>query len=281
MIKYILNIAIILLSVSCGATSVPKSKRIVSSSQVSYDDLLPAEASYGIVAAIDDEIRDVKAPPEINLPPGMKFYGHTKEEILEVCQNGVKKTQTQKILVPKTTACEYNKGVNLGKKEGHFQAMLKQKAEIELPAASAVCEVSLRTEDNSIKYNDHFAVTFQDVLLFSSFNMVDKFINYKGLYLFDWNRIKGQEVEDYSSYCIGVCRYPVADRVGSLRADFKVSESPEVAFALVTSAFMQSQLGKPIKGDIGIHVTGDKDDNDCSHNDVVVTVDVSYVELEK
>lgn len=258
---------------ACSAESTYSSRRTVETSS-------EPRAEYGIVASEVSEIKAVAPVPDFDIPDGMKFYGYSKEEVLNLCQSGERKVTSHKILVPETNGCKFNSENSLGKKESFFQAVVKQKASINLPASAVVCEVVLNSSGNQIQYKDDFAVTFQDVLLFSSFDRNYLFQEYKGLYLFDWNQLKGQprDASD-DSYCIGACRYPEKNKKGRFSAFFDVTSSPDLAFALVTSSFLQSRLGKPLKGDIGIYVLGDKDDDDCSHTEAVVTVDIEHVEL--
>ncbi len=274
MTRFIVKIFILTSLVACGGAGSFKTMRPPFIELESAADQLPQDVNYNIVASIDRNssndygiLKSVDSARE-----NINKFG---SDVVSLCQNGVKKTKTQKILVPKTASCEYGKGANLEKKESSFQAMIKQKAKVELPTSAAICEVSLRTDDNLIKYNDHFAVTYSDILLFSSFNMAEELDGFSGIYLFNWNNIRGKEIVEHSSYCIGVCRYPVANRLGSLKADFNVLDTPGIARFLVTPS------GDSFKGEIGIYVTGDKDDDDCSHNDVVVTVDVRYIDLQE
>ena len=273
MSKLCLKIFVIFTSLACSAEGTYSSRRTAEKSS-------EPRAEYGIVASEVSEIKSVEPVPDFEIPDGMKFYGYSKEEVLNLCQSGERKITSHKILVPETNGCKFNSENSLEKKESFFQAVVKQKASINLPASAVICEVVFHSSGDQIQYKDDFAVTFQDVLLFSSFDMNHLFQEFKGLFLFDWNQLKGKRrAESDDSYCIGACRYPERNKKGRFSAFFDVTSSPDLAFALVTSSFIQSKLGKPIKGDIGIYVTGDRDDDDCSHTEAVVTVDIEHVEL--
>ena len=134
----------------------------------SREEFLSPRAEYGIVASEVSEIKSVEPVPDFEIPDGMKFYGYSKEEVLNLCQSGERKITSHKILVPETNGCKFNSENSLEKKESFFQAVVKQKASINLPASAVICEVVFHSSGDQIQYKDDFELHFRTFFYFQA-----------------------------------------------------------------------------------------------------------------
>lgn len=204
--------------------------------------------------------------------------------ITEACELATPETTTLVVSFPeREPGCDWGEDGNLEPAQGALTARAEDVQGLDLPADVAICDVGFDFQgvdpevEQHIRYDDHFLLTFDDVVLASSYEpMVERLAEDGHLRSYDWEALAGYEfeIQDFDTYCLGgdeglsACTVPPAETEGVITLDFGkriVNELAEVAHA-------QGRY------DFGFVTVGDNDpDVDCSHTEFSFTVDVDYV----
>ena len=189
------------------------------------------------------------------------------------------------ILPSNSPGCPWNANGNLGDDQGIFAAHEVTTATAELPGpAATICYVDLESAvfdpdyAQSFVYDDHFLLTFNDVVLLSSYgDLVDLLPQERNLYLFDWDAMAGMSMDfnNNAAYCLGygtedavTCSVPAPESNGPVA----YSVGGGLGDALSARAFDEQRI------EFTLVTFGDNDpDSDCRNSELRMKVVVDYV----
>jgi hypothetical protein len=236
-------------------------------------ELLPETAAPD---SLDGKIADIALDPT---DIGSGHPGPADQTIIDqfqtLCNQGSKKTLTQKIRFPETRNCRFGSAGNLARKDGHLQAMEAQTTSITLPGKAQLCGVSVDSQISTIQYDDFMILTLNGYVLLSSNSQILEGLegSAETAYKWDFNRIRGIPVDFNSpSYCMGadsaLCTVPVTDTPGQFH--FKVDPTSLIHLA--------DQVVENHTLNFALVATGDNDDRDCWHTELNLDFTLQYVE---
>jgi hypothetical protein len=221
------------------------------------------------------------APGPTPSPTPIPGPAPTPGDVKATCQAKSHLAQNMNVSFPDPrVTCAWNMDGNLGPRNEYFQARIEQAADLSLPAGATVCGMTFSFPTQQYLYDDHFLLTFNGLVLASSFDFSNVLqAQGQGLLVYDWSRMAGM-VWDHGRegvFCAGVsdstgphngtCDWPHTDTAGSIRMEFP----PEVFYAT-----MAHDPGRQNHGFKFVSI-GDNDDRDCEHSDIHFTLSVEYV----
>lgn len=180
---------------------------------------------------------------------------------------------------PENQSCNFGKGDNLPAADGFFQGHIDQGSNFSLPAGATLCGMSFQFENSSarMRYDDHFLLTFNDVVLAGTFDFSGDLDKALGMNLYSWSKIRGTPWHSRTNlegvFCEGAkqglasCTWPATDTYGSINMSFDNSVFQKI-FAL-----------NPARTSHSFHLIsiGDNDANDCEISPINFKVRVQYV----
>lgn len=201
----------------------------------------------------------------------------SSDDVADYCNTLPIMTVREFLSFPATNGCEYNKNGNLGRRNMHLQAIGVQEDWMSLPADNLViCNLSMNTQSQSLQYDDLLIMTLEDdIILSSNKDFFDELEVNKGIYRWDFERVKGIPVKFFNvdPYCLGssghLCNLPETDEVGTMELDYQPEDFKEISARLVGK--------KSLK--VNLIATGDNDNSDCMHSDFSLTYRIDYVNL--
>jgi hypothetical protein len=181
--------------------------------------------------------------------------------------------------------CDWGENGNLEKENGIITARAEQTQSLDVPDGVVLCDLSFSfngidpSSSPTIVYDDHFFLTFNDVVLAASYrNMVEAFPRDDGLPIYEWDRIAGYPV-DWSTndtFCLGEeegladCEIPPTEQYGPISLDF----ADEIIYQLSYRALDEGRF------DYGFITVGDNDsDKDCTHEEFSFVVSAPALSL--
>ena len=175
--------------------------------------------------------------------------------------------------------CEWGEDGNGERTQGLLSARREDVEAMDFPEGGVACDLDFDFSglnpdfEQEIVYDDHFLLTYNDVILASSSSeMVEKLDQEEtGWYLYDWDGIYGQSMPTSTeSYCLGEeseCEVPKTEEPGPIRLSFSGDLVQELGF-----------LGlEQNRYEFGFISMGDNDDSDCSHEAFTFKVVVPVV----
>ena len=212
----------------------------------------------------------------------LETYQKNSQFIKTSCEKLLRHTKTKAVSFPKPTKeCNWNNDGNRGKLNGYFQARIEESSMVALPKNSVVCKIDLEFENQAFKFDDHFLMTVDDVVLATSYNFFPLLDNKFGLPLYNWNNIVGQKWVSTSAnegqYCLDQdqnqsdCSWPDTDRDGVISMAF-------------SSELMQSLMARDLSNsshEFKFITVGDNDTGDCEHSDINFNVEINYVVVDQ
>ena len=172
----------------------------------------------------------------------------------------------------KNDTCNYSGTGNLCAKQAHLQAQAIQSKSLQLPQNAVLCALEIESSSQEIQYDDFLIFTLDDYLLMlSNDKLLRKMPKKNGLYVWDFEEIKGREYGfEGDRHCLGdssSCVLPGHDRPGP------------VNFSVDTESLVK--LSDQMKGQqnyrFDVIATGDNDRGDCWHTDLNLNVKIKYV----
>lgn len=167
--------------------------------------------------------------------------------------------------------CAWETDGNLAKRDQYHQGRIQQKIAIDLPAGSTLCHVKFEFQKQAFRFDDHFWLTFNDVILASSINYSDRFGVTNGLSLFDWGKIVGThwDASREGVHCLAgaACSWPKTDTEGTITMDFRTGTYYAVTARDRTRTRHEFQMV----------TVGDNDSTDCQHRPVNMNATLVYV----
>ncbi|MDP2313402.1 MAG: hypothetical protein Q8P41_10885 [Pseudomonadota bacterium] len=204
--------------------------------------------------------------------------------IREACDAGTPETMTLDASFPeRPPGCAWGEDGNLEAQQAVITARAEDIVTLDMPPGVALCDVGFdfqgedHEDEQIVRYDDVLVLTFDDVVLASSYARLVEGLESEGLFrLYDWDDLVGEpfQFDDASAYCLGAdaglssCRIPPQETAGTLALDF----GADVVSDLAEYAYAQGRY------EFALLTLGDNDaEVDCSHSEFRFTVDVAYV----
>ncbi len=192
----------------------------------------------------------------------------------EACATGAKKTIKQSVFFAEVQHCTWSANGNLGKLDGHVQAIEGQRATIELPANAQLCELGIGSVATTIQYDDFMLLTLNNQVLLTSNK--DLLVGLKEdqiqAFTWDFSKVRGKAINfNAAPYCLGdssLCNIPVTD----VRGAFQFSIDPASLGKLANNSTNKTNLN------FALYATGDNDDKDCWHTAFTLDFTLDYVQ---
>ncbi|MEL6342381.1 MAG: hypothetical protein AAFV53_04565 [Myxococcota bacterium] len=190
------------------------------------------------------------------------------------CQTGDRVVLSEVIRFPARENCLWSVEGNLGPRDGHNQARFTETELLDLPAYSDLCSLSIVSQTSDLVFDDHFTLTLGDwVLVGGGGYPIESLEAQSGMFLFDWEAVKGQPIIwDGQYHCLGgpesVCVIPGHDQ----RAPLELAFTEEAMQPLAETLDGESGLA------ISLHTFGDNDDGDCAHSDIQLLIEVEMIQ---
>lgn len=200
------------------------------------------------------------------------------------CASGNTEAFRQKLVFEATTGrtCPFGAVDNLPMRNGGAQARIEQEIELEIPEGKTLCNVSVSSPPQTVRYDDFFYLTLNDIGLIANIKMVaSTFERQDGLWIYDWSKVRGgawlgtpaaTAPGANQPECLGqgepdsVCEVPKTQTSGT----FKIEFGPKGAKKL--SKMLKEKKRHVFK----LIVTGDNDIlSDCQHDGITLDVEGS------
>jgi hypothetical protein len=204
-------------------------------------------------------------------------------DVLASCATGNRSTRTVQVIFEESTStCSYGTDGNRTRRDGVVRARAEKYVSIEIPNSELVCGISLSSQTQQIKFDDEIFLTFNDIILLSSYNYNNRFQSYANsedadAFLFDWPRLIGGfnpgPASPVNEYCLGqgqpgaFCTIPQTQSTGAFQLQLSDRESALLGY----SANVNSQAK------VGFVITGDDDSSDCKHSRISLDVEITTV----
>ncbi len=231
----------------------------------------PEEVEVEVVAEIEED----PEPVEIV----------TTEDVVDHCATAAAQTQTFRLVFEeKDESCAWKKNGNKSKKDGKVRARAEEYFNIALGEGDLLCDLSVSSPVQNLRFDDELFVTFNDLILLSSYNYNSHFdvVDPESedlTHIYSWENLIGGfnpgKTSYDSTYCLGEgeegssCQVPNSQTTGA----FSLMLSEEKGAMLGLSALEHGSA------DIGLIVTGDNDNSDCQHTEIVLDVSLTTVQL--
>lgn len=196
--------------------------------------------------------------------------------VASVCETaesrGELQTSSESIFFDDTRqTCDWNRGGNLDRRDMWHQARTEQVVSVALPTGSTLCHVEFEFSQQRFRFDDHFWLTFNDVILAASIDYRDRFGVTNGYSLFDWSKLVGTrwDTSREGVWCLAGanCSWPRTDTEGTIRMDFR-----QGTYYAVTARDRSRT-----RHDFKLITVGDNDSTDCQHRPVSANVTLKYV----
>ena len=218
------------------------------------------------------------AQPETQQAAQQVAQPTTVDDVLDACTSGTKVTRTVKVeFAENTGTCAFGTAGNSSRLDGKVRARLEKYVNIALPENDLICDVRISSANQSLKFDDEIFLTFNNIILLSSYNYNNRFSVVSGAaetpaYQYSWQKLiggfnPGQQHAD-GGYCLGEgqlgssCNIPVTQTVGNFALELGQRES----------AFLGLSAASSKQAKVGFIVTGDNDSSDCKHSKISVDV---------
>ncbi len=189
---------------------------------------------------------------------------------------------------PEAQSCNFGKDGNLPRKnpgedvnKTYFRGRIEQNYPIDVPENSVVCGMEFAFENLQMYYDDHFVMTFDDVILAGSYDYSPFMQKRLGMSVFDWTKIRGLDwpVDQAANplervYCEGdrggasACSWPKTEEFGQM--NIRMDES---VFQKIIALSPQSKTHK-----FGLVTIGDDDEGDCRISPIKFSVKIRYIQ---
>lgn len=219
-------------------------------------------------------------------PQGSPNPSPTPDIINNACDNPNIPHQTQIVEIEfpeQTSNCNWENDGNMSRLNNYFRARYEQTANFNLPPQSKICDMDFSFAGQSFRYDDEFIMTFNNMIMASSYVFTSYLIHENGAPIYDWTRIVGEqwmdgvdngEIDLQEPYCLGEdrglsqCSWPETDTLGTISMSF----APSIIRDLMSISPSRTSH------DFKLIIIGDNDSTDCKHADSIqFTVTVDYV----
>lgn len=178
---------------------------------------------------------------------------------------------------PSNLSCNFGQGDNLPARDGYFQGHIDQMQALSLPAGSTLCAMEFQFQNVQMRYDDHFLLTFDNVVIAGTFDFSSELSNLLNLNLYSWDKIRGTPWHTRTNlegtFCEGSklgessCSWPRTDTFGPINMTFN------------NSVFQKIVALDPMRSNHAFNLItiGDNDNGDCEISPISFNVRVSYV----
>lgn len=205
-------------------------------------------------------------------------------DVLTLCSTGVKTKRTvQVVFEENTNSCAWGSDGNLAAKDGIVRARREQFFNLDMPDNALICDIGISSANQQISFDDELLLTFNDIVLLSSYDYTDRFASYQNAenvtsFLYDWPSLIGGFNPGPNSpdkeYCLGsgqpgaYCTIPKTQSVGAFGLALSQRESALLGYS--------AKLNKA--AEVGLIVTGDNDSGtDCKHSRLAIDVEITTI----
>ena len=226
--------------------------------------------------------RDTAVDTDTDADTGTTDTDTEPPSIAERCEDETVREITLQIRFDaREPGCDWGEDGNL-EPDGGVVTARAEEAEPLVLTDVAICDMLFDfepdDEEQNIRYDDNFFLTFDDVVLAASYGpMVDEFDAEGTFRLYDWDDIAGYPFsfdEDIPTYCLGEeeglssCEVPPPERNGPIAIELH----PTIVNGLAQRAYAEQRY------EFGFVTLGDDEpDEDCSHGAFEFRVEVSYI----
>jgi len=255
----------------------------------------PTEGSNSVTSAPDNQEPDPQQPPL--MPP--------KDPVQQIIANCQQAAAAGKLMVANQNVTFDDSRVETGKNQicdfaakgtqmtangdlemlnGYMQARYEQTRKLVLPDNAVICDIAMKNDLQSFRYDDVFFFSFNGYLLASN-NMTEvkqrltpssqklSDNEFTDIYTYDWTKLRtGTFQNQADDYCLGAdqglssCSWPVSEQQGQIK--FSFAQSLLVSMSAGRKASDQS---------FTFVITGDNDPSlDCYHEKLDFSMSVKY-----
>jgi hypothetical protein len=203
----------------------------------------------------------------------------TITDIRDLCGRLPRQSRTVDVVFPsRIGSCTWNEDGNLDPVDGVVRARSEETVSLALQDQETLCGIRIESPEQEVIFDDELFLTFNDAVLLSSYDYNAHFSLEDGFFFYNWESlIGGYNPGQYpllGSYCLGgdasapsLCEVPSSESLGRFFLDVGGQEAEKLSF-----------LAKQQKrADLGLIITGDDDQNDCSHSQITIGVELSTV----
>lgn len=203
----------------------------------------------------------------------------TEETVATMCQSAQRKTKTITLSFnEKPAGCAWNQDGNLDPIDGIIRARHEEMISLNLEETETICDLAIKSDAQSISFDDSLLLTFNDVVLMSSYDYTPEFASQDGLFTYSWphlvNAYNPGPFDDNTTYCLGSgegdgahCEVPETQSLGTFALTLPKDRSHQL------SALAKTQN----KAELALIVTGDDNSDDCQRSALNLQVEISYV----
>ncbi len=201
--------------------------------------------------------------------------------VQKTCMNSTPLVMEQSVsfINPENQSCNFGIGDNLPPRDGYFQGHIDQASNFSLPAGATICGVDFEFSANgsTIRYDDHFLLTFNDIVIAGTFDFSSDLDHLLGMNVYSWDKIRGSPWHSRQNlegiFCEGAkdgkaaCSWPNTDTFGTINMRFD-----DIVFQKIFAT-------NPNREQHSFHLVsiGDNDSNDCEISPIAFKVKVQYV----
>jgi hypothetical protein len=203
-------------------------------------------------------------------------------DVATLCATSPRKTRVVPISFAATNnrQCPWSVGSNLPAQDGIVRARTEESVSLQTSEKEAICGIKVNSSQQTITFDDEMTLTFNDVVLLSSYDYSSRYTLVDGMPLYSWEAIKNAfnpgPATPFSPFCISspnepapVCTVPKTQIPGL----FKLNVPAEISAKLSEKALAEK------RATIGLIVTGDDDAADCNHSEIKLDIELEYVDV--
>lgn len=200
--------------------------------------------------------------------------------VVQSCSNTehIKKTISISFPDPKV-ACDWMKDGNLSVKDLYARARREQLESFQMEEKSLICDVSFRFPEQKFIYDDHFFLTYDNVVLASSnHDMVKHLSKIDEMPVYSWDSVVNKELFTTNSpFYLGLGEYSGS---GGYMPRTEVSGVMALQVDnLLIKKITALDLNKTLHS-FGFVTIGDNNVSDCQHAPISFTVEINYIVLD-
>ncbi len=196
-------------------------------------------------------------------------------KIKDLCKTMSDKVQrmSQTLAYPKRKSCSFDTAPNLAPRDKYVQAREISPATLNLPEG-VVCGLAISSEAKThMQYDDFLVLSLSDHVVFLTNGLLTDYLAKENeVFLWDFTKVVGKPIKDFEAgrYCIGKaadCVLPPHDKKGPVSIKLTNEEIAPI------SAVLEGKKSAAMD----LVALGDNDASDCSHTDLSLTVEISFV----
>ncbi|MFW7378663.1 MAG: hypothetical protein ACOH5I_07650 [Oligoflexus sp.] len=175
------------------------------------------------------------------------------------------------------SGCRFGQAGNGDATQGQLQAVETSHARLRLPVNSLLCELKVESRENSpVVASDDLFFTLNRMIIFGSNQAITNTLRKEEERIIRWSfpDVRGQAFNTTNSitYCHRDSFFCIFNRA---------NDNPFVRVTLENQAFadIAYELVGQQEADARIVVTGDNGNNDCSHSDLLLQVQMKYLTI--